>query len=315
MGRKQKMSKVICFYHSRDLDGWTSAAIVKKKFPEAKLVGWDYGDPEPLIYDVEYEGEVLNPLHPTIDVPVDLRIPNNAKVIIVDISFNPVTMIKLKGYVKMDVIWIDHHKSAIKDAVEYDYALLNGRRRSDFAACELTWQFFFSDSEMPEAVRLLGMYDSFRHKGSGEEHKVMIFQYGARGFVINPSEAEIFFDMNEQQIRNILSSGKAIFDYLIIEAKGIYAKAFPVEIEEYPGLMVNRERFNPVNFGIDYHKDGYDFFGCFWFDGENYSFSLYNDNGELDVSYLCKKFGGGGHAGAAGFTTKDFESVLTIPPE
>ena len=31
--------KTVCFYHSVDLDGWTSAAIVKKRYPNAELIG------------------------------------------------------------------------------------------------------------------------------------------------------------------------------------------------------------------------------------------------------------------------------------
>ena len=66
-------------------------------------------------------------------------------------------------------------------------------------------------------------------------------------------------------------------------------------------ICINRERFNPINFGIDYHKDGYDGAACFHFDGTHWCFSLYNDNGEVDCSQIAKQFGGGGHKGAAGF--------------
>jgi hypothetical protein len=33
--------------HSRDLDGYTSGAILKLKYPEIKLIGYDYGQPIP----------------------------------------------------------------------------------------------------------------------------------------------------------------------------------------------------------------------------------------------------------------------------
>jgi oligoribonuclease NrnB/cAMP/cGMP phosphodiesterase (DHH superfamily) len=32
-----------------------------------------------------------------------------------------------------------------------------------------------------------------------------------------------------------------------------------------------------------------------------WKFSLYNDNGKVDCSQIAKQYGGGGHAGAAGF--------------
>ena len=36
-----------CFYHSADLDGQCSGAIVKLARPDCELVGIDYGDPFP----------------------------------------------------------------------------------------------------------------------------------------------------------------------------------------------------------------------------------------------------------------------------
>lgn len=33
-----------CFYHSKDLDGKCSGAIVKYKFPDCNMIGIDYGD-------------------------------------------------------------------------------------------------------------------------------------------------------------------------------------------------------------------------------------------------------------------------------
>ena len=308
-------NQIICFYHSRDLDGWTSAAIVKRWDSGAKLVGWDYGDPEPGIYDVDHEYEMLNPTHPTITTPVDLRIPNKGvTVIIVDICFAIESMKKLASYEGIQVIWIDHHKSAIRDAADIDeVALMAGSRREDMAACELTWKFFFPLKVMPEAVRLLGRYDCFGHKGTDEERLVLLFQYAARAICDSPDKAEIFIDMDMDQVENVMNGGRWVYDYLCVEARGIFAKAFPVKfMEEHSGLMVNRERFNPVNFGIDYHKEGYEFFGCYWHDGVNWTFSLYNDNGKLDVSMVAKRFGGGGHQGAAGMvlSTEEFLTLL-----
>lgn len=66
---------------------------------------------------------------------------------------------------------------------------------------------------------------------------------------------------------------------------------------------VNDCRFNPINFGIDYHKDRYDGFACFHYQNGQFPYSLYNDNGEVDCSILAKNRGGGGHKGASGFRT------------
>ena len=80
--------------------------------------------------------------------------------------------------------------------------------------------------------------------------------------------------------------------------------------------MDNRKRFNPVNFGIQYHNDKaddvyyYDGVACFHYENDVWNFSLYNDNGKVDCSEICKKRGGGGHAGAAGFRTNDLNLII-----
>jgi len=49
-------------------------------------------------------------------------------------------------------------------------------------------------------------------------------------------------------------------------------------------------------------EDGYDGCACFHMGPDKMlNFSLYNDDGKVDVSVIAKQFGGGGHAGAAGF--------------
>lgn len=322
------MSKTICIYHSRDLDGWMSAAIVKKWWLETQVVlkdiitieeynkrdkskdplvflGWDYGDAIPDL--TEYD-----------------------KVIMVDVSFpisNMIDLIKSKGN---DFIWIDHHISAINnikdEIVEYPLSPIEGIQNIKYAACELTWQYFFPDKPMPEIVRLLGRYDCFGHKGTDEEETVLEFQYAARTFITNYEEAyESLIDWGTRNEDAFVEIGQGIHLYLCTEAKQTYSKAFPIkfyktdggkilDFEPYNFLCVNQERFNPINFGIDYHKEGYDGFACFHYEKGKWCFSLYNDNGEVDCSVIAKQYGGGGHKGASGFVcnTKTLIKILGL---
>lgn len=120
--------------------------------------------------------------------------------------------------------------------------------------------------------------------------------------------------------------GKSIYQYLCTEAQQTYKNGFEVKLyepkdigtsyKENPTLRkficINRERFNPINFGIDYHKEGYDGCACFHYANGKWNFSLYNDNGLVDVSVIAKQYGGGGHKGAAGFqlNTKQFLNLI-----
>lgn len=274
------MNSILCIYHSRDLDGWTSAAIVKDFYPQAELIGWDYGDPVP-----------------------DFDIYDYSKIFLVDISFPAFDMQMLP----MHAVWIDHHPSAIKDSQEHRYDHLNGVRNTMYAACELTWEFLHSKTLMPDGVHLVGMYDSFRHKKEPlfYQEAVMNFQYAARASVANPAEAAKLLTMDTDPW---IDAGKHIFSYMKTEAKSIIKMAYPVEILGHKGMMVNATRFNPANFELDYDED---FFGCFHYNGNNWAVSLYS-NGKVDCSVICKDLGGGGHAGAAGFQRDKFDDLEQI---
>lgn len=50
-------------------------------------------------------------------------------------------------------------------------------------------------------------------------------------------------------------------------------------------------------------EEAYDIFIAFCFDGKVWTASLYSKT--VDVSEIAKKYGGGGHMGAAGFVTKE----------
>ena len=326
------MNRTVCIYHLADLDGQMSAAIVKLWFNQQEVpnkkgesintidfIGYNYGNPIPDLS--EYD-----------------------KVIMCDISFHKETMNALALYGKL--IWVDHHISAIKDS-EIDngiiapYNNISGLRDTKFAACELTWMYFFPNEPMPEIVRLLGRYDCFGHKGTEEETKVLEFQYGARQRISNYEEAYNYlkielnsylpnannYDREENPIYRIWNNGKSIYQYLCTEAKQSYKNGFEIKfdnpkwdtIEHHPELQlklkficINKERFNPINFGIDYHRDGYDGCACFWHNGNKWNFSLYNGNGKVDCSQIAKQFGGGGHNGAAGFqlSSEQFNSLI-----
>ena len=339
--------KIVCIYHSIDLDGWMSAAIVKHWYnkieglPEDDIsfIGFNYGESIPDLSECD-------------------------KVILVDISFPKETMKKLSN-LEDNFIWIDHHISAIKDNYfmlengnEYIY---NGMRDIQFAACELTWKYFFPDEPIPEIVRLLGRYDCFGHKGTEEELEVLQFQYAARSFLFGVEGCySALINSNNNTINKWIEIGAAIHNYLCLEAKQSYKNGFEIRFvkndenlcdncnyrdtfpscysnkdelkfgdglgndniieclnfEEqtmhsfgYKFICINKERFNPINFGINYHEDGYDGVACFHYANGKWNFSLYNENGLVNCSEIAKRYGGGGHKGAAGFSVINLKVI------
>lgn len=314
--------KTICIYHSRDLDGWMSAAIVKYWYTEHVKTGkftsldnidfldWDYGDEIPNLS--EYD-----------------------KVIMVDISFPKEEMLNLWQNKGLNFHWVDHHVSAIKkmedahENISSEMYPIQGFRNTQLAACELTWFYFMPDEPLPEIVRLLGAYDIFRHKNTNEEQKVLEFQYGARAYIENYNKAYYFL---KQEIENdksnmmeeILKSGEGIYKYLCTEAQKIYKKGFTIYLQEKThddGKIVgvkfrkficfNKERFNLSNFNIDYYEDGYVGIASFFHDGKRWEVTLYSDKDNVDCSTIAESFGGGGHKHAAGFKIENIDKFLS----
>lgn len=312
--------KTVCIYHSIDLDGWMSAAIVKHWYIDGgsringvgsteglTFIGYNYGQPVPDVS--EYD-----------------------RVIMCDISFPKENMTEIAN--TKELIWIDHHISAIKDnsnlidLAQCEGAKINLKLDTKFSACELTWKYFFGDTlanaqvatEMPEIVRLLGRYDCFGHKGTPEEKKVLEFQYGARSCINNYEKAYFNLIKPVENTENIHSLGVAIYEYLCTEAKAVYKTGKEIVLGEpfdnelgltiKRFIAINRERFNPINFGIDYHKDRYDGVMTYYYDKDKWYVSLYNDDGKTDCSKIAKRYGGGGHKGAAGFTVQNIMELI-----
>jgi hypothetical protein len=319
--------KTAVIFHSVDLDGWMSAAIVKHWFGSKveipintlDFIGYNYGQDIP---DLSEYGEVI----------------------MCDVSFSFKETLKLVERLGLNFIWLDHHISAIKenDCIMISNQVIkvpikiNGLRDTKFAACELTWQAFFPDEPMPEIVRLLGRYDCFGGYKTDEWQKILEFQFGARSMITNYEEAyqQLILSIKDFELKKkgvftfesiILEKGKNIYSYLCTEAKQAYKNGFEITLQEpFIGqwgsgktdrkfICINKERFNPINFGIDYHEDGYDGCACFHYADEIWNFSIYCENGLVDCTQIAKQYGGGGHAGASGFklNNEKFLKIIT----
>lgn len=297
-----------CIYHSRDLDGWMSAAIVLKYAKENKFdkevtfIGWDYGDPIPVL-------------------------EKGRRVIMCDIMFPIEEMYKICDISSGSFVWIDHHASSIKQVLSNEGAafckavipkvrtikLRKGPSLSVEAkgACELTWEYFYPKEVIPLVIEYLGCYDSFRHKDTAFEDDVVHFQYAARAYLTNYKEcfdSLKFFDNFAGNYGRWINDGKVIKLYLNVEAKEAFKRAHDIYIDGYYFKTINQPRFNPNNFDIKYEETGAVGIASFFYKNGGWEISLYSN--VIDVSKLASVRGGGGHFGAAGFRTKDISEYL-----
>ncbi len=300
---------VRCFYHSADLDGHCSGAIIKHKHPEAIMYPINYGD----------------------EFPWDEIEPDDI-VYMVDFCLQPEDqMYNLADKLWRDhdphFIWIDHHKSAIDACVSNGTTgIAYGKRDISKAACELTWEYLFPDKPMPLAVELLGLYDSWRYHGHPKESMVLPFQMRMRmedldpkGWLENGWYWKLFFVSDENAtIQSIIEEGKLLLRY-DEEQKRRYIATYGFETElfaahpgpiwpagKYKAITVNLGHTNSKVFDSVWDESKYDLMITFCRRKDKlWNVSLYSTKGDIDCGAIAKSFGGGGHKGAAGFQAKE----------
>lgn len=291
---------MICIYHNKDLDGYCSGAIVKRKYPEAKLIGYDYGQPFP------WE-----------------EIPEREPVIMIDVSLPMADMYKLAAHTKEQFTWIDHHISAITD---YRMYAAGGSQlgiiavlEDGIAACEGGWKRLFPDEEMPTAVKLLGEYDTWRNINKERwDNAIMPFQYGMRMICIS---AETFPQVllkdyseviTDNPVYDIIHSGKTILTYQKQQNERACRSSFEIEFEGLRAICLNNGGANSQVFDSVYDPEKHDVMIPFVFTGKHWTFSLYTTKNEVDCSVIAKSKGGGGHKKAAGFQLKELPEEFKI---
>ena len=302
----EKLKNVICIYHSSDLDGICSRDIVKYAYknkkgysPNVNCIGWTYGDAIP---------DQLQ----SID-------PNTTTIVICDISLDSPTMMSLSTMFReqgLEVIWIDHHKTAIETAKALKYNDFEGFREVGTAACELTYNYFFPFNEVPAVVKVLAAYDVWDKSTYDWETIVLPFQYGMRTCTEIPEE---FLNRTSMFPGEFLDMGRGIIKYNEQRYKNICENAFEMIIDGHKAICLNSQDFSSNTFDSIYDENKHDLMLNFAFrpthnPGELIvRCSLYTTNEDFNVGNLAKLFGGGGHVQAAGFelTMQQWQTIIS----
>lgn len=300
------ITNAVCVYHDVDLDGRCAAAIVASYCDSydipLKLIGANY-DRLPTLEQLTE--------HPATVIVVDFSLP-----------------LDLARQVP-DLIWIDHHKSAINDATTAGFNP-PGLRDTTWAGCQLAWHYFHKRNNEPYPVTLLGRYDIWEH----DDQNVLPFQYGMRaaGWTKNIRNGSwrILLDSIES-IEHLIENGRIIIDYLD-ETHEVLAKT--AQVIPTTWFLRNTPRrlyfqgLNLVGLNVPIHGSQ-QFKYCqqsaalliaYTWTGSTWRISLYRGPAapsDLDCSAIAKEYGGGGHFGAAGFTTPYlpwFGNVITGMP-
>lgn len=284
---------MICYYHNRDLDGFCSGAIMRRKLPNAEFIGYDYGQPFEQIVGEE--------------------------IIMADVSLPMPTMQKVAQASGFRFIWIDHHASAIKDFKDFfgeGYDGINAILQDGIAACEIAWNYFFPKEKMPIAVSLLGKYDTWRNQDPYEwENRILPFQYGMR-MICNSLESfpdYLLETGSKVAVGRIIETGKSILQYQAQQDEmACRLAAFETTFKGLRAICLNTGARNSQTFKSVWDESRHDIMLPFSLNGKTgkWSFSIYTTKDEIDCSALAKEMGGGGHRKAAGFEVANIQSVF-----
>lgn len=272
-----------CYYHN-DLDGKCAAAIVFRGAgvkPEGKKHRLQ-------LIEMDYNREI------------DLRsIEQNERIWIVDFSFKPEVMEEILK-VTQDIIWIDHHKTAM----EYKYSIdLPGIRDVSLSGCELTWRYVYPNITMPKIVHMLGRYDVWDFSEYGEDLNKL--QAGIKLHNTDPANYEWvdWLDSSLETMVDLLNEGNTALQYRNnYYTDLIKAAVFFFDFEGHKVVACNAGLVSSQLF--DSVQEEFDIMMPFYFAKNKWIVSLYTTK-DIDVSEIAKKYGGGGHKQAAGFTCEE----------
>lgn len=307
-----------CIYHSRDLDGLTSGAVIyshQKSFGEdCNLVGYDYGE------------------------KLDTRKFKGKTTCMIDVSM-PMDRMETLGNGCMEFIWIDHHISALDQLKKYceekSYQIKESKINGLITCYEVNKMnmiYYFSDklsgceiasalygrglkTESKKLVQILGQYDTWRNSSekmftndSDWNEVVMPIQYAMRLNTTPKQVYEVFEQIDwsgyQLSIEELKMIGRSILLYKKQQNKTLCEKSlFEFEMKGLKVVALNTTGFNSLSFEGFYWPEIHDVMMPFSYNGksEMWNFSMYTTKEEIDILSIAKDFGGGGHKMACGF--------------
>ena len=278
--------KTAIIYHKIDFDGICSYAVIRKA--------------------AEMRGEQVTPVPFNNNEAFNVDLSPFGRIYVVDICLPTGLMKSLAEETPCRLVWIDHHKTSIEEAQAEGFGRVPGKREIGRGACELCWEHEFGTTA-PRLVRLMSAYDVWDKERFDWEAETLPFQYGARNRWA--LEAEAFYgDLkdgmeDEGVFDGILREGAAIVKY--VRTTGRYScGAYGFEItlaKKTRALCLITPTFGSVGMEEAARERGCDVCVCInrRNDG-SFKVSCFGAS-SLDLGkYMKDKYGGGGHAAAAG---------------
>jgi hypothetical protein len=280
---------MFCIFHQIDQDGQGSAALLKLRHPELKLIGLDYKQP----------------------IPFD-RMEPGARVYMVDFSAGDADMMRL--YAEYDFWWIDHHKTSLEHMAELGVEPHGLRRAEGTSSVELVWEMLEGDAfdgTYPPVVEHIGKWDRWDHTDPFTAR----IHYGLLVENTDPGNIPLWRSLVSNQaglLNEVADTGDRIQAFLRQDYSD-YRRQAMVEGHYAYRLMDGTQgllRVVAANRGLtgspllepDFDPEKHDAIMVFYFQKTSWRCSLYTSREDIDLGAIARTLGGGGHRKAAGFS-------------
>jgi single-stranded DNA-specific DHH superfamily exonuclease len=300
-----KKMQIINIIHHNDLDGATSAALIKfyllqiqKKDVELKFHSISYGHALPNIKEDDI-------------------------VYMVDFCMQPFSeMLAIYNKFKNNFIWFDHHLSVM--ANEPNDICGCRKTKNDthlIAACEVIWDALFPEVKKPNLIEAIGEWDTWRHKDNpdslGPDIKLFFdtltiqetIDYVYDYLIANVLEDYDYYDEQNSALE-LARQGERFKKFVEKQSSELMGvRGFEGLFSSIPAIITNSWQRGSMSFKSMYDKNKHDVMVGFAMENNGYwTVSIYSEKEHIDCGALAKRLGeagpiksGGGHKGAAGF--------------
>lgn len=258
------MSNVLIIHHARCWDGFCSAWVARKVFPEANFCPAQFGEAPP---DVQ-----------------------GKDVYVLDFSYKRSVLLSLK-YKAKSLLVLDHHKTALSELQGLPFCVFDLNK----SGAGLTWQHFYKKSSEHWLVSYVQDRDLWRHTlPETRAVNAVISSY--------PLDFQKWDELSSRSLDQVIEEGGSILRYQDQVANDLVSYAREVNFDGYKVLAVNTSIMNS-DVGCKLAKDRPFGIVWFQRDDGKYIYSLRSCTGGIDVSEIASHHGGGGHFASAGFVS------------
>ena len=275
---------IIVFYHEYCTDGFTGSYVAYKKFK-------DKADYIALSHTVNGENILASK-------KVSLSLLKDKEVYFIDFCLNEIEMRKIEKIAKKLIV-IDHHIGK----EELVKSISNSVFRDGVSGAYLAQEYFFPKKEMPKFIKYISIGDTWVWGQEKFEKEILAYIYTIDFDFKTFAKAEKDLEDNKKFLE-IKNTGEVLQKNYIKLVDNQLENAKLIEFEGYKVYAINSSRVFKSELGHKLAEKTKSFALVYTFLNDELSISM-RGVGKVNLAELSKKYGGGGHANAASFKSKD----------